>query len=510
MSGWQSRLAEVTFWGEHRHEDAIAVLTEAAADAVDGTDPSLLAQLTEKLAGFELNTVRASAALAHAQQAAVLEGEELAASLAAPAAAASLAHLGRCEEALELIDRALPAAFALGRHSMEVPQLLFARTGALARAGRLEEARELAETCRQVALSIDSRDGTALFGVSMGEALLRQGRPASASRLFRDAVGLFQDRDLFGYLPWALVGLSRAWALLGDEEGAALALADGDLAATGTRYFDVWSFDVRSALQRLAGRDSDAFESARSGADWARSAGMPVEEALLLHAQVRIAPAPELAARLAELTHLTDSNLVSLLARHAEACYRSDPDALLAVSGGLASCTALFAAAEAAAGAAAVYEHRHLDRAARTATRMALGHLEHCEGARSPLLDRLVVPAGLTRREFEVATLAGAGRSSKEIGVRLHLSTRTIDSHLYRAYTKLGVTSRVELGAALRGRTGPSGRQAARARGPTTEATISVGITEDAGHLLSYSRNGGPGDRHRTAFPPARRRGAAA
>ena len=105
-------LAEVTFWGEHRHEDAIAVLTEAAADAVDGTDPSLLAQLTEKLAGFELNTVRASAALAHAQQAAVLEGEELAASLAAPAAAASLAHLGRCEEALELIDRALPAAFA--------------------------------------------------------------------------------------------------------------------------------------------------------------------------------------------------------------------------------------------------------------------------------------------------------------------------------------------------------------------------------------------------------------
>ena len=121
----------------------------------------------------------------------------------------------------------------------------------------------------------------------------------------------------------------EARALLGDEEGAALALADGDLAATGTRYFDVWRFDARSALQRLAGRDSDALESARSGADWARSAGMPVEEALLLHAQVRIAPAPELAARLAELTHLTDSNLVSLLARHAEACYRSDPDALL-------------------------------------------------------------------------------------------------------------------------------------------------------------------------------------
>jgi DNA-binding CsgD family transcriptional regulator len=459
-------LAEVTFWGEHRHEDAMAILSDAASKLDPGSGAALLAELNEKLAGYELNTTRPAAALSHAEQAAALIGEELAVSFAAPAAAASLAHLGRCAAALELIERALPAASERGRHSMEVPQLLFARTGALSRAGRLEEACELAETCRQVALSIDSRDGTALFGVSLAETMLRQGRPRSAARIFLDSVGLFEERDVFGYLPWALAGLSRARALLGDGQGAALALAEAERAATGTRYFDLWLYDARSAINRLAGGEGEALDSARRGADWARRAEMPVEEAFLVHAEVRIAPARGAVERLEELADLTDSNLVALLARHADGLRRSDPEALLATSEGLAGCSARFAAAEAAAAAAEIYERRHLARPARAAAWAALDHLERCEGARSPLLDRLVAPEGLTRREYEVATLAGEGHSSKEIGARMHLSTRTVDSHLYRAYSKLGVSGRQQLTAALRDRsdpaTGPTAAIAAR------------------------------------------------
>jgi DNA-binding CsgD family transcriptional regulator len=62
--------------------------------------------------------------------------------------------------------------------------------------------------------------------------------------------------------------------------------------------------------------------------------------------------------------------------------------------------------------------------------------------------------ARLTRREREVATLAGAGVSSKQIAERLFLSVRTVDNHLQRAYTKLGLTSREELAAALSQRGG--------------------------------------------------------
>jgi DNA-binding CsgD family transcriptional regulator len=55
----------------------------------------------------------------------------------------------------------------------------------------------------------------------------------------------------------------------------------------------------------------------------------------------------------------------------------------------------------------------------------------------------------LTVREREVALLAAGGFSSREVGQRLHLSTRTVDTHLARVYRKLGITGRTELAPAL-------------------------------------------------------------
>jgi DNA-binding CsgD family transcriptional regulator len=55
----------------------------------------------------------------------------------------------------------------------------------------------------------------------------------------------------------------------------------------------------------------------------------------------------------------------------------------------------------------------------------------------------------LTAQERQSAQLAAAGLSNREIGRRLFLSHRTISTHLYRVFPKLGITSRAELGAAL-------------------------------------------------------------
>jgi DNA-binding CsgD family transcriptional regulator len=57
--------------------------------------------------------------------------------------------------------------------------------------------------------------------------------------------------------------------------------------------------------------------------------------------------------------------------------------------------------------------------------------------------------AGLTPQELEIAQLAAQGYSNKEIGVRLHLSHRTVSTHLYRLFPKLGVTARAGLRDAL-------------------------------------------------------------
>jgi DNA-binding CsgD family transcriptional regulator len=55
----------------------------------------------------------------------------------------------------------------------------------------------------------------------------------------------------------------------------------------------------------------------------------------------------------------------------------------------------------------------------------------------------------LTAQELQIAQLAAQGLSNREIGQRLFLSHRTISTHLYRVFPKLGITSRTELSGAL-------------------------------------------------------------
>ena len=55
----------------------------------------------------------------------------------------------------------------------------------------------------------------------------------------------------------------------------------------------------------------------------------------------------------------------------------------------------------------------------------------------------------LTAQELQIAQLAAEGLSNRAIGQRLYLSHRTISTHLYRVFPKLGITSRGELSPAL-------------------------------------------------------------
>lgn len=57
--------------------------------------------------------------------------------------------------------------------------------------------------------------------------------------------------------------------------------------------------------------------------------------------------------------------------------------------------------------------------------------------------------AELTWQERRIADLAASGLTNKEIGERMHLSPRTVSSHLYRVFPKLGITSRAALRDAL-------------------------------------------------------------
>jgi len=53
--------------------------------------------------------------------------------------------------------------------------------------------------------------------------------------------------------------------------------------------------------------------------------------------------------------------------------------------------------------------------------------------------------ASLTARELDVARLGAEGCSAAEIGVRLHIGERTVETHLANTYSKLGIHSRLQL-----------------------------------------------------------------
>ena len=65
--------------------------------------------------------------------------------------------------------------------------------------------------------------------------------------------------------------------------------------------------------------------------------------------------------------------------------------------------------------------------------------------------------ARLSMQEAQIARLVIEGLSNKAIGERLYLSPRTVGSHLYRMFPKLGVASRTQLARALRAAGQPAG-----------------------------------------------------
>ncbi|WP_369199124.1 LuxR C-terminal-related transcriptional regulator [Streptomyces djakartensis] len=186
------------------------------------------------------------------------------------------------------------------------------------------------------------------------------------------------------------------------------------------------------------------------GAKIARETGHFASEALLLTELARLGNSTEVQGRLLEISCDFDGRLASARAQFAASLSAKDPHRLHACALELQDIGADLLAVEAAAAAAQIWHRRGETRQATSERRFAysisteLAHLE------TPLLYGLKrPPKNLSSRETEIAECAAIGLTSKEIATRLFLSTRTVENHLQRIYSKVGVTSRKELARVL-------------------------------------------------------------
>lgn len=347
---------------------------------------------------------------------------------------AALSQLGRTADA---VQRPLVG---------EVDTLqLVVRSFGLTEHGSFDDAAEMAEALRADVIGL-SRTLDQMWGaLNAARAHLLAGRPRTAALWAGDAMITAERAGLITGQSLITSVLAAAHAQLGDQRAAAV--ADQRAAELS---------DVRGFLraERAVGRAWAAYaanEHTRArqllldGAALARTAGQAVSESFLLHEHLRLGGEPA-AARLAELAAASQSPLVAARSAHATALAAHDATALAGAAEQFLALGARLAAAEAYAGAAAVAAGT--PRQVATFSSLAEKYREQCEGAVTPLLDQQREgrsAVALSRREHEIAALAVSGLTARDIGERLFLSTRTVENHLQRVYTKLGVGNRHEL-----------------------------------------------------------------
>ena len=159
-------------------------------------------------------------------------------------------------------------------------------------------------------------------------------------------------------------------------------------------------------------------------------------------AQHVLAPVREAAARV-------DGTLAGCYADHVAALASHDPAGLDEAARRFGGLGMLLFAAEAAAEAALAHAADGDRRAARASGQRSAGYRAACEGAVSPWLTGALSAVPLTPRERQIAALASGGHSDLAIAGQLHISIRTVQTHLAHIYAKLGISRRADLASHL-------------------------------------------------------------
>jgi DNA-binding CsgD family transcriptional regulator len=432
-------------WGLRRSDDALAVNRAAREVPLSDDAAAELAADEAMVLAFAGRPAEALDLLA-----AQTGGRPRAAVIRSIAEVPALILTGKCETALATTRAAYRAHMQLGDQlAIAHPGIhLIQRAYALADIGRLDDAESFGRVAFDASTRVGAPLGTIWYAYGLGRAALLRGRLKTARRWLAEMAGRCADAGFDGPRRIALSLLATCDAQLGDVERAATAVTELEMLppfayrepdqALGRAWLTAAEGDLQRARDLLVEQ-----------AELARTTGQRAIEIWLLHDVVRLGDPGRVKDVLDAVAAECEGAFAPVRAAHGRAAAGRAPAALLAVAESFAELGALLYASEAATAAAQAFRQRGDNRAAHGAATRAAAWAQQCEGASTPGLVDIAAPEPLTAREKEIAALAAERLRSKEIAQRLSLSVRTVDNHLQRIYSKLGVTSRTDLADAF-------------------------------------------------------------
>jgi DNA-binding CsgD family transcriptional regulator len=262
------------------------------------------------------------------------------------------------------------------------------------------------------------------------------------------ALGLRAD---LGYGSWCLALLAEAEALTGHPTAAASARRES-LALRRNDDLSVFVDECRALawVPAQEGRLTDAIAELWAAADMALERGQRCFELIILHDLLRLGET-DAVARTWAVANVVDGSLGEAVGLHAQAVVSARGRDLELAASSFAHINHSLVASELWAAASAAYRREGLHARSSKAAKASHENARLCEGARIQPALRPIEVEPLSRRQREVALLAAGGATNAEIATTLSLSVRTVESHLYAVFAKLGLMARDELSVVLAG-----------------------------------------------------------
>ncbi len=460
-----------------RPRDGLEELERAAGSPVLSDAERASALGWASVAQRWLGDVDGSAATAErARSAAEAGGDHPTTAIAMTSLATASELCGRLGEAIEVIDDAVRLADQSPNREGHGYPLHAHRGFILVELDRLDEARSTLEAGRRISEELGRgwhlpsyqmlRTAERFTAGEWDDAIAE----VEASVEFADETGqgfgLIFSRSVLSLISLHRNDLSRA------REAADTAL--GQLVESGVRYRTQWALWARALVLEADGNVADAFGTLAGCWDQCVEMGLRLEYRMLGPDLVRLALAcgdhartQEVAAAVAEVANENqEAPSLSGAALHCRGLAEDDPEILQAAVSAYASGSRPLELAQACEDAGAAFARRGDIGQARPLLEQAIEIYDRLDAARDLARAEAVLRAAgirrgrrgarsrpqtgwysLTQTERSVADLVAEGLSNPQIGERLYISRRTVQTHLAHVFAKLDLTTRAQLAA---------------------------------------------------------------